>query len=99
MSSQNIVYPRRLWIRRPLQQLSKAAFWLLSDFQVEGEENLPEGGPLLVIGNHFSFIDQHRCATRLVGTTCAVPRGRRHLDCDRASGQIWVGHYSLSPIR
>lgn len=24
---------------------------------VEGRENLPKGGPLLVIGNHFSFLD------------------------------------------
>jgi 1-acyl-sn-glycerol-3-phosphate acyltransferase len=37
--------------------LTKAAFALLSDFKVEGEENLPASGPLLVIGNHFSFID------------------------------------------
>ncbi|MGB2962654.1 MAG: lysophospholipid acyltransferase family protein [Anaerolineales bacterium] len=52
-----IKYPRRLLIRRLIQQLSKAAFFLLSDFQVEGQENLPASGPLLVIGNHFSFID------------------------------------------
>jgi 1-acyl-sn-glycerol-3-phosphate acyltransferase len=52
-----IKYPRRLLIRRFIQQLSKAAFFLLSDFQVEGQENLPTSGPLLVIGNHFSFID------------------------------------------
>ena len=29
----------------------------MSDFKVEGQENLPASGPLLVIGNHFSFID------------------------------------------
>lgn len=55
--NKQIKYPRRLLIRRLIQQLSKAAFFLLSDFKVEGQENLPDSGPLLVIGNHFSFID------------------------------------------
>jgi 1-acyl-sn-glycerol-3-phosphate acyltransferase len=54
---QKIEYPRRLAIRRILQVLTKAAFALLSDFEVQGVENLPQSGPLLVIGNHFSFID------------------------------------------
>lgn len=30
---------------------------MLSDFKIEGKENLPVSGPLLVIGNRFSFID------------------------------------------
>ena len=36
-----IKYPRRLLIRKFIRQLSKAAFFLLSDFQIIGEENLP----------------------------------------------------------
>jgi 1-acyl-sn-glycerol-3-phosphate acyltransferase len=55
--NQTIKYPRRLIIRGLLKNLSKAAFSLLSDFRIEGEENLPDSGPLLVIANHFSFID------------------------------------------
>ncbi len=54
---QEIVYPRRQAIRGVLKFLAKAAFGLLSDFKIEGKENLPVSGPLLVIGNHFSFID------------------------------------------
>lgn len=50
-------YPRRQAIRRLVQQFTKAAFWVLCDFRIEGQENLPEGGPLLVTANHFSFID------------------------------------------
>ena len=50
-------YPRRLFIRRTAKTLASAAFFLLSDFQVKGKENLPESGPLLVVANHFSFID------------------------------------------
>jgi len=55
--NQDIKYPRRVIMRRFLKFLSKAAFGLLCDFQIVGKENLPDTGPLLVIGNHFSFID------------------------------------------
>lgn len=54
---ENITYPRRVISRRFLKFLAKVAFGLLCDFQIEGKENLPDTGPLLVIGNHFSFID------------------------------------------
>jgi len=50
-------YPRRVLIRKFVQGLTKIAFMALSDFQIEGREYLPEGGPLLVAANHFSFID------------------------------------------
>ena len=54
---QKITYPRRVITRRLLRFLSRIAFSLLSDFEVRGEDNLPDTGPLLVIGNHFCFID------------------------------------------
>lgn len=52
-----ITYPRRRIIRRTLRALIRAAFAVLSDFRIQGEENLPMEGPLLVVGNHFSFLD------------------------------------------
>jgi 1-acyl-sn-glycerol-3-phosphate acyltransferase len=55
--TQDIVYPRRVFIRKFCKLLASGAFSLLSDLQVEGKENIPETGPLLVIANHFSFID------------------------------------------
>jgi 1-acyl-sn-glycerol-3-phosphate acyltransferase len=33
------------------------AFAVLTDLHIIGQENLPEQGPLLVVANHFSFID------------------------------------------
>ena len=49
---------RRLprWI---LQQAARFAFWLLTDLEIEGEENFPAEGevPLLMVGNHFSMVD------------------------------------------
>jgi 1-acyl-sn-glycerol-3-phosphate acyltransferase len=48
--------PRR-FVRYFLKRLSVPAFALLSDLNIIGEENFPRAGPLLVVGNHFSFID------------------------------------------
>jgi 1-acyl-sn-glycerol-3-phosphate acyltransferase len=50
-------YPRRRLIRAVLQRLSRVAFAVLTDLQIMGRENVPKGGPLLVVANHFSFID------------------------------------------
>ena len=55
--TEKIVYPRRVLVRNFCKLLAKGAFGLLSDLKIEGKENLPETGPLLVIANHFSFID------------------------------------------
>lgn len=48
---------RRRPVRFVLKQLSYPAFSLLTRLEINGAENLPEKGPLLVVGNHFSFID------------------------------------------
>jgi 1-acyl-sn-glycerol-3-phosphate acyltransferase len=50
---------RRRPIRRFMQFVAKAAFWLLADLTIEGQENFPEEGegPLLMVGNHFSMVD------------------------------------------
>lgn len=52
-----IRYPRRQIIRAILRAGIAAGFAALADFHVSGRENLPAGGPLLIIGNHFSFLD------------------------------------------
>jgi 1-acyl-sn-glycerol-3-phosphate acyltransferase len=50
-------YPRRRLVRAVLQRLSHVAFAALTDLQIIGQENFPEKGQLLVVANHFSFID------------------------------------------
>lgn len=55
--AQNIRPFRRRPVRFILKKLSIPAFSLLTKLEIHGEENLPEQGPLLVVGNHFSFID------------------------------------------
>jgi 1-acyl-sn-glycerol-3-phosphate acyltransferase len=52
-----IQYPRRRVIRALLQRLTHIIFAVLTDLQIIGRENLPAGGPLLVVANHFSYID------------------------------------------
>ncbi len=48
---------KRKPLREVMRWLSKLAFGLLTDLTVEGQENFPKNGPLIVIGNHFSFVD------------------------------------------
>jgi 1-acyl-sn-glycerol-3-phosphate acyltransferase len=52
-----IKYPRRRFIRGILKGGIAFAFSILADIRVEGRENLPPSGPLLVVGNHFHFLD------------------------------------------
>ncbi len=50
-------YPRRYVLRRLLRPVIHAAFAVLADVRIIGRENLPDGGPLLLVANHFSFVD------------------------------------------
>ncbi|MCD6302274.1 MAG: 1-acyl-sn-glycerol-3-phosphate acyltransferase [Anaerolineae bacterium] len=57
MATTTVTYPRRRLIRELLQRASRLAFSVLVDMEIEGRENLPTSGPLIVVGNHFSFLD------------------------------------------
>jgi 1-acyl-sn-glycerol-3-phosphate acyltransferase len=50
-------YPRRIFFRSLIKRLIAAAFALFTDFELIGKENIPEKGPLIITGNHFSFAD------------------------------------------
>lgn len=50
-------FPRRTVIRSTLKTLINMVFFTLSDFALIGKENLPKEGPLLLVANHFSFLD------------------------------------------
>jgi 1-acyl-sn-glycerol-3-phosphate acyltransferase len=48
---------KRKPIRQFMRLLSKGAFSLLTDLEISGEENFPSTGPMIIVGNHFSFVD------------------------------------------
>ena len=52
-----IRYPRRQVRRALLRALIAVGLAALTDFHIEGLENLPAAGPLVIVGNHFSFLD------------------------------------------
>jgi 1-acyl-sn-glycerol-3-phosphate acyltransferase len=44
-------------LRRFLQFLARGLLGTLTDLEIEGQENFPKSGPLIMVGNHFSFVD------------------------------------------
>ena len=54
---EDIKVPRRKLPRSFLKGLISLALHTFSDFEVIGAENIPEKGPIILTGNHFSFSD------------------------------------------
>lgn len=50
-------YPRRKFQRSIVKGLISIALHTFSDFEVIGAENIPDKGPIILTGNHFSFSD------------------------------------------
>jgi len=44
-------------VRAIMRRLVAVALGVLTHFEIEGMENIPAEGPLLVVGNHFNFLD------------------------------------------
>ena len=50
-------YPRRIIIRFFLRSLGKLAFLVLARLKIEGRENIPTDGQIILVANHFHFAD------------------------------------------
>jgi len=50
-------WPRRRFIRGLLSTGIDIVGGILTRWEVTGKENLPAKGPLIIVGNHFSFLD------------------------------------------
>jgi 1-acyl-sn-glycerol-3-phosphate acyltransferase len=57
MSAEKFTSPQRKLMRRFLHWLARPVFRLVTDLEINGAENLPKSGPLIMVGNHFSFVD------------------------------------------
>lgn len=57
MSPRQFTSPARKLTRKILHFLARPAFGLLTRLEINGAENLPDKGPLIMVGNHFSFVD------------------------------------------
>lgn len=57
MPQRQFASPGRKLTRRILHWMARPAFALVSRLEINGLENFPEKGPLMMVGNHFSFID------------------------------------------
>ena len=51
------ILQKRRPLRQFMQSLARLLLWLLADLKIEGIENFPQEGPLLMVGNHFSMVD------------------------------------------
>ena len=56
-TKQDFKYPRRRLVRWLMSRSARLALSGLTSFNIEGKENLPEKGPLIVVANHFHFVD------------------------------------------
>ena len=57
MPEKEQTYKPNRFLRKIMQVLARNLFHLLSHFEVEGEENFPKSGPLIMVANHFGFLD------------------------------------------
>jgi len=68
MAKREFTSPRRKLIRRLLHWLARPVFTVLTDLKISGIENVPQQGPLMIVGNHFSFVDPV-CLVRIAPPT------------------------------
>lgn len=68
MAHRQFTSPARQFVRKTLRYLAKPVFNLVSKLEITGFENFPQSGPLIVVGNHFSFVDP-ACFVRVAPPT------------------------------
>ena len=50
-------YPRRVFIRKLMISAGKLLLNLLADVEIQGKENMPKSGPVILAGNHVSALE------------------------------------------
>ncbi len=57
MNTNSIHYPRNILIRRLLRALGRLLIPLLAHVTINGKENFPKSGPLILAGNHVAIVE------------------------------------------
>jgi 1-acyl-sn-glycerol-3-phosphate acyltransferase len=76
MVHQEIRYPHRTWLHKPVIGLMRLLVRMFSRIHVEGTENVPEDGPFIYVSNHLHYFD-----TPVIGTN--LPRIPRPLAAEK----------------
>lgn len=82
MVHQDIRYPRRTWLHKPIIRLMRLLVKMFSRVHVEGTENVPEEGPFIYVSNHLHYFD-----TPVIGTN--LPRIPRPLAAEKYEKHIF----------
>lgn len=56
-SGYSMKYPRKQGRRRVLKSAIGFLVHRLGELEVQGRENIPDSGPVIIAGNHFNFVD------------------------------------------
>lgn len=83
-NAKSIRYPRRTVIRWFLRWVGRVILYFVSDLKIEGLENIPKTGRVMLAANHFHFTD----APLLI---VAMPRQLEFVGgADRINGPSWT---------
>ncbi len=84
------------WVYHFGRGLARLLLCLLSRWRVKGRENLPRGGPYLIVCNHLHVADPP-----IVATSIKLPlvfMAKEELFQDRWS-RFWVSHFGAFPVK
>lgn len=91
----SLKYPRRVLVRKGLTSLARLLLSLLTDVEINGLENLPDSGPMILAGNHAAVLEAVMMAAYSPGMVEFIGTGDIPLDPNYA---FIVKAYDLIPI-
>jgi 1-acyl-sn-glycerol-3-phosphate acyltransferase len=91
----SVKYPRRVLIRKGMISLGKILLALLAKVEINGSENLPKKGPVILAGNHVAVMEAVMMAVYTPGMVEFVGNGDIPFDPNYA---FIANTYDLIPV-